>query len=129
MNSEQPDAGANELPNSGGNKPAESQGSGRSCPPYNPGLHKLVEGKQAWAEPLAGGAKAKGFLGWHQRGYVPHHDVPGVTQLVTFRLHDAMPASRRSEWEVPGSRRGNKQMAFFERQSLELLASRQSAAH
>ena len=100
MNSDQPDAGANGLPNSGGDKPAASRRSGRSCPPYNPGLHKLVEGKQAWAEPLDDEAKAKGFLGWHQRGYLPHHDVPGVTQLVTFRLNDAMPASRRSEWEV-----------------------------
>ena len=100
MNPEQPDARADERSNSGGRKPAASRRSGGSCPPYNPGLHKLVEGKQAWAEPLDDDAKAKGFLGWHQRGYLPHHDVPGVTQLVTFRLNDAMPASRRSEWEV-----------------------------
>jgi len=100
LNSNQPEAGADGPPNSGGHKPAASRRSGRSCPPYNPGLHKLVEGKQAWAEPLADDAKAQGFLGWHQRGYLPHHDVPGVTQLVTFRLNDAMPASRRSEWGV-----------------------------
>lgn len=72
----------------------------RSIPPYNPGLHKLVTGKQAWSEPLSEPAKAQGFLGWHQRGYLPHFDAPGVTQIVTFRLHDAMPASRRSEWEA-----------------------------
>jgi REP element-mobilizing transposase RayT len=60
----------------------------------------MVKGKQAWSEPLDDEAKAKGFRGWHQRGYLPHHDVPGVTQFVTLRLHDAMPASRRSEWEV-----------------------------
>src|ERR1039458_161583 len=100
MNSDQQNAGADELLNSGGNKPAASRRSGGSCPPYNPGLHKLVEGKQAWAEPLDDDAKAKGFLGGQQHGYLPHHDVPGVTQLVTFRLNDAMPASRRSEWEV-----------------------------
>ena len=82
-------------------KPAASQRSGkRSTPPYNPGLHKLVTSKQAWAEPLDADAKAHGFLGWHQRGYLPHHDVPGVTQLITFRLHDAVPAIRRSEWEA-----------------------------
>ena len=78
-------------------KPAPSR---RSVPPYNKGLQRLVEGKQAWSEPLDQDAKARGFLGWHQRGYLPHHDVPGVTQLVTFRLHDAMPASLRSEWQA-----------------------------
>jgi REP element-mobilizing transposase RayT len=45
-------------------------------------------------------SKSQGFLGWHQRGYLPHHDVPGVTQLVTFRLDDALPASQRGEWEA-----------------------------
>jgi putative transposase len=62
-------------------------------------LQQLVEGKQAWALALAEPAKVAGFRGWHQRGHLPHYDVPGVTQLVTFRLHDAMPASRRGEWE------------------------------
>ena len=100
MNSGQADAGADELPNSGGNKTAASRRSAGSFPPYNSGLHKLVEGKQAWAEPLDDDAKAEGFLGWHQRGYLPHHDMPDATQLVTFRLNDAMPASRRSEWEA-----------------------------
>lgn len=71
----------------------------RSTPPYNPGLQKLVEGKQEWAVPLDAAAKAKGFRGWHQRGYLPHYDVPGITQLVTIRLADSLPASRRSEWE------------------------------
>lgn len=71
----------------------------RSTPPYNPGLQKLVAGKQAWAVPLDEDAKAKGFLGWHQRGYLPHYDAPGVTQIVTLRLVDSLPASRRGEWE------------------------------
>ncbi|HMP83763.1 MAG TPA: transposase [Verrucomicrobiota bacterium] len=71
----------------------------RSTPPYNPGLQKLVEGKQAWAVPLDANAKAKGFLGWHQRGYLPHYDAPCVTQIVTLRLIDSLPASRRGEWE------------------------------
>ncbi len=77
-----------------------SRRSASSSPPFNPGLQKLVEGKQAWAEPLDATAQAQGFLGWHQRGYLPHHDVPGVTQFVTFRLADALPASRRGEWEL-----------------------------
>jgi putative transposase len=74
--------------------------SGLSRPPYNPGLQQLVEAKQAWSEPLTDEAKAQGFLGWHQRGYLPHCDLPGVTQFVTLRLHDAMPATRRTEWEA-----------------------------
>ncbi len=75
------------------------QRSRTSTPPYNPGLQKLVAGKQAWAGPLDEDAKAKGFLGWHQRGYLPHYDAPGVTQIVTLRLVDSLPASRRGEWE------------------------------
>ena len=71
----------------------------RSTPPYNPGLQKLVDGKQAWAVPLDEDAQAKGFLGWHQRGYFPHYDAPGITQIVTLRLADSLPASRRGEWE------------------------------
>ncbi|MEI9864049.1 MAG: hypothetical protein WDN00_05750 [Limisphaerales bacterium] len=50
--------------------------SRRSTPPYNPGLQKLVDGKQAHSLPLDANAKAKGFLGWHQRGYLPHYDAP-----------------------------------------------------
>src|SRR5206468_11111195 len=38
------------------------------------------------------------FRGWHTRGYVPHCDKPGLLQMVTYRLYDAMPASRRREW-------------------------------
>jgi REP element-mobilizing transposase RayT len=95
-----------EITNASRNAKAESRsqtGAPRrarsSTPPYNPGLQKLVDGKQAWAVPLDEDAKAKGFLGWHQRGYLPHYDAPGVTQIVTLRLIDSLPASRRSEWE------------------------------
>ncbi|MBE0540898.1 MAG: hypothetical protein IH623_05890 [Verrucomicrobia bacterium] len=87
-------------PQPGNAKPAANRRSGQSLPPYNPGLQKLVEGKRAWTEPLSDEAKAQGFLGWHQRGYLPHCDLPGVTQFVTLRLDDSMPASRRSEWEA-----------------------------
>lgn len=40
-----------------------------------------------------------GFRGWHERGYLPHRDEPGLVQFVTFRLADSFPASLRSEWE------------------------------
>lgn len=62
-------------------------------------LHRLVAGKNEWSEPLSDDAKAKGFKGWHERGYLPHCDKPGLTQFITFRLWDSMPASRRGEWE------------------------------
>jgi REP element-mobilizing transposase RayT len=41
----------------------------------------------------------RGFRGWHERGYLPHRDEPGLTQFVTFRLTDSFPDALRSEWE------------------------------
>ncbi len=80
--------------------PIKREGTRPGKPPHNPGLRELIAGKRAWAEPLDAADVEGGFLGWHARGYLPHYDAPGVTQLVTFRLHDAMPASRCSEWEA-----------------------------
>lgn len=62
-------------------------------------LRRLVTAKNDWSEPLSAGAEARGFRGWHERGYLPHCDRPGLVQFVTFRLWDSMPASRRGEWE------------------------------
>ena len=45
------------------------------------------------------GSSGSPFLGWHERGYLPHFDAPFVTQFVTFMLHDAFPVTRRREWE------------------------------
>jgi REP element-mobilizing transposase RayT len=87
----------------------------------------LIEGKRKWHRPertlplppeggvppsvpadrchpgLAGtppsGGSVSPFLGWHERGYLPHFDAPYVTQFVTFMLHDAFPVTRRREWE------------------------------
>src|SRR5262249_32867350 len=41
----------------------------------------------------------KGFRGWHEHGYLPHFDAPGVTQFLTIMLHDSFPVTRRREWE------------------------------
>ena len=30
-------------------------------------------------------------VGWRSRGYLPHFDVPGLVQMLTFRLADALP--------------------------------------
>jgi putative transposase len=103
MNCDEASAGEDVAGKGASSKPAESRRSGcsaQSYPPFNPELYKMVRGKQTWAEPSDEEAKAKGFRGWHQRGYLPHHDVPVVRQFVTLRLVDAMPASRRGEWEA-----------------------------
>ena len=62
-------------------------------------LRQLVDAKNKSFRPLTDEEKALGFLGWHERGYLPHCDYPGLIQFVTFRLGDSMPASRRGEWE------------------------------
>ena len=62
-------------------------------------LRDLVAEKNRWADrQLTNEEKALGFLGWHERGYLPHCDFPDLVQFVTFRLADSMPDSRRAEW-------------------------------
>ncbi|RYD31639.1 MAG: transposase [Verrucomicrobiaceae bacterium] len=43
--------------------------------------------------------------GWYSRGYLPHLDVIGEIQAVTFRLADALPVALVSRWqrELAGS--------------------------
>jgi putative transposase len=49
---------------------------------------------------------------WHSRGYLPHYDEPGLFQMLTFRLHDALPAHKMAELNrganrlTPGQVRG-----------------------
>jgi hypothetical protein len=31
--------------------------------------------------------------GWHSRGYLPHFDVPGVTQSINFHVYGSLPTS------------------------------------
>jgi putative transposase len=71
----------------------------RHRPPHNPGVRYLVEGKRRWSSPLKVENLKQGFRGWHERGYLPHRDEPGLTQFVTFHLADSFPESLRSEWE------------------------------
>ena len=51
------------------------------------------------AQPVSREDQIKGFRGWHERGYLPHRDAPGLIQFVTFRLADSFPAERRDEWQ------------------------------
>jgi REP element-mobilizing transposase RayT len=69
-------------------------------PPYNPGVRALVAGKRKWATSLTVEQAKAGFKGWHERGYLPHRDEPGLIQIVTFHVADSFPASLRSEWQV-----------------------------
>ena len=70
-------------------------------PPNNAGLLELIRAKRDWSWKPSVEELRKGFRGWHQRGYLPHFDAPGVTQFVTFQLQGAFPVTRRVEWEVP----------------------------
>ena len=68
--------------------------------PKNLGLLELIRAKHErnWKPSLE--ELEIGFRGWHQRGYLPHFDAPGVTQFVTFQLHDSFPVTRRAEFEA-----------------------------
>ncbi len=68
-------------------------------PPYNPGLRDLVKGKRARSPRQAKVEIERGFIGWHENGYLPHREAPGLVQFVKFRLADAFPLELRSEWE------------------------------
>jgi REP element-mobilizing transposase RayT len=67
-------------------------------PPHNPGVRDLVREKREGSRALAQEDVERGFQGWHERGYLPHRDEPGLVQFVTFRLADAFPEELRSEW-------------------------------
>src|SRR5947207_93609 len=78
------------------NKPLKPR---RPGPPHNPGVRELVANKRRYSSPAKGHDAMRDFRGWHERGYLPHRDEPGLTQFVTFRLADTFPESLRSEWE------------------------------
>jgi putative transposase len=68
-------------------------------PPINSGLLQLIRAKREWHWKPSFEELRRGFRGWHERGYLPHFDAPGVTQMVTFMLDDSFPITRRIEWE------------------------------
>jgi hypothetical protein len=72
----------------------ESSKPVRRTPPKNVGLLELIRAKRQWSWKPSIEELKMGFRGWHQRGYLPHFDAPGVTQFVTFQLHDAFPVTR-----------------------------------
>src|SRR6266436_1402711 len=68
-------------------------------PPHNPGVRDLVAHLRRYSSPPKREHALQGFHGWHERGYLPHRDEPGLAQFVTFRLADSFPQALRSEWE------------------------------
>ena len=74
--------------------------SSQKGPPHNPEVRDLVEGKRRWSSSSDQESAKLGFRSWHERGYLPHRDQPGLIQLVTFHLEDSFPAALRSEWEA-----------------------------
>jgi len=78
---------------------SQSSKKGRSGPPKNVGVAELIEGKRRWSAAPKAEQSKQGYRGWHERGYLPHRDEPGLTQFVTFNLVDSFPVALRSEWE------------------------------
>ena len=37
---------------------------------------------------------------WRSRGYIPHFDRPGLVQMITFRLADALPKSKLNYMKI-----------------------------
>ena len=77
-----------------------SRNTPRRTLPRNVGLLELIRTKREWHWKPSSDELKKGFLGWHQRGYLPHFDAPGVTQVVTFQLYDSFPVTRDPEFEL-----------------------------
>ncbi len=67
-------------------------------PPWNPGVRDLVEAKRKWDARGSTSSQQAGFDGWHERGFLPHRDSPGLTQFITYHLADAFPTELRGEW-------------------------------
>src|SRR5207247_9801775 len=62
-------------------------------------IDQLIEAKRQWHYQVSPQDEAKGFRGWHSRGYLPHFDAPVTQQFLTWRLADSLPALRRGEWQ------------------------------
>ena len=45
-----------------------------------------------WPRPLTEEERALGFLGWHERGYLPHCDFPGLAQVVCIIGREVTPS-------------------------------------
>lgn len=86
-------------------------------PPYNPGVRELVEGKRRASSRPKREDSIRGFKGWHERGYLPHRDEPGLTQFVTFHVADSFPAELRHEWaalwKIEDDRQRQRKLEYY----------------
>jgi hypothetical protein len=76
----------------------------RSSPTKRQYLRELVYEKNRWDETLTEEDKANGFLGWHERGYLPHCDRPGLCSC-SRRSVEMAAGKNDSELEVHYGRR------------------------
>jgi putative transposase len=63
-------------------------------------IFQLIREKREWHTPPDEDAARLGFKGWYSCGYLPHFDMPGVWQMINYRLADSMPANLRHEWDA-----------------------------
>ena len=55
-------------------------------------------GRDARAPRVGDAPDESPYLGWHSRGYLPHFDGGEISQFITFRLYDSLPAALLNTW-------------------------------
>ncbi len=64
-------------------------------------VHTGIAGVPPASEDIQSTAKEeKPPKGWHSRGYLPHFDVPGLVQSISFHLADSVPAEVVAKWKA-----------------------------
>jgi REP element-mobilizing transposase RayT len=64
-------------------------------------------------------ASPSSFLGWHERGYLPHYDAPGEIQFVTWRQADSLPAQVLGEMHAFAASGRKRQSRVLAERSLD----------
>ena len=82
----------------------------------HPGASPL--GAQASSLP-AGRMPALPGQAWHSRGCLPHFEGGEIAQSITFRLHDSLPATVRSEWTGELERLSDTEQKLHRRKRIE----------
>lgn len=72
---------------------------------------------------MSNGASHKG---WHSRGYLPHLDLPDLTQAITFRLADSLPNHVIAQWKEELAESSN---ALREKTLRKKIADFEDAGH